>query len=148
MEAASIQFLQIFFFRCQLPFAFSLKSVLVIPLPDSFKLIRLRLKRKCLCSIKLQQKSEQRMRDASGSEQHKTEAIPYDSFDLLRNFFIVEVGEQQVSFAVAQQKNLLISEPCFKKVNFSPSRVVWAHAISCHSREMNDNFPLFRLPQI
>lgn len=66
-------------------------------------------------SIKLggeEKKSEQRMRDASGSEQHKTEAIPYDSFDLLRNFFIVETGEQQVSFAV---QNLLIFEPRLTK---------------------------------
>jgi hypothetical protein len=78
-------------------------------------------------SIKAAEKSEQRMKDASGSEQHKTEAMPYDSFDLLHNFFIVEVGEQQVSFAVATKKKLVDFEPRFEKLIFFLSRGCFVH---------------------
>jgi hypothetical protein len=80
--------------------------------------------------------------DASGSEQHQTEAIPYYSFDLLRNFFIVEVGEQQVSFvlfAVAiLRENLLIS---FPSRAFECARNV----MSISRGGVDNNFPLFRL---
>ena len=136
-------------FFCQLPFTFTLTSACV---GDSFfsAFIHtfLRLKRKCLYSIKSEQKSEQRMKDASGSEQHKTEAIPYDSFDLLHNFFIVEVGKQQVSFVLLPSR---LRKTCWF---FKHCSEIWFHPLKdcfVHTQfrmsffRVDNNFPLFRL---
>ena len=125
-------------FFCQLPFTFTLTAACV---GDSFfsAFIHtvLRLKRKCLYSIKSKQKSEQRMKDASGSEQHKTEAIPYDSFDLLHNFFSVEVGKQQVSFVLLPsrlRKTCWFFSNTVRKFDFTPSGIVLCTRNSaCHS---------------
>lgn len=88
------------------------------------------------------QKSEQRMR-CTGSER-KAEAVPFNSFDLLRNFFIVEATRQTNKIIEVAQREKLVD---FQTSN-NPNEVISFEGSRTRNARVEvtqSNFPLSRL---